>query len=580
MLVLAALPTMAAGCQSAFERIDRRVDDLIAETSVEGSKGPRPTFHPPGPLPEELAGMDPAATELPTDNPPASSFDYEPLQEAETVNERLDAYTREPEDATRMGLREALAYAMGHSRAYLFAEEDYLLAALQVLIERHLFSPRLFNDTTVLARGTGDDGRFDTALDLINEFRVSQRLPYGGELMASVLVSATEDLHERVAGELRGAGTVASENLIQAERDLVYAARDFERFRREFLFEIASEFLDLVVQQQGIRNSVDQVASLEALQERDRALYEAGRITRYDLGLAEQRTVDARDSLNVRQESYRLALDRFKVRLGMPTETSLIIVPPELKLVPPQVTLEEAVVAALLYRLDLQNARDRLEDSLRNVANARNAVLPDLNVFGLVQIPTDDDRDRAGLDFEPGDTSFSAGIELGLPLDRQIERIGVRQAQIDFERSRRGYTQFRDEIAVEARASVRDIDRSLFSLQIQEQGILIAEERKASIEAAPERVDARDSSDAVDALNEARNARDEALRDLQVSILEYLLNTGQMRVRNDGYLDPLPGMEVVDPAGDPQPVPVPPGAGQPAAPGGQPSQPPAAVSTR
>ena len=57
---------------------------------------------------------------------------------------------------------------------------------------------------------------------------------------------ATEDLHRKVSGEgiqsaeiileadiplLRGAGNVAREDRIQAERDLIYAAREFERFR-------------------------------------------------------------------------------------------------------------------------------------------------------------------------------------------------------------------------------------------------------------------------------------------------------------------------------------------------------------
>jgi hypothetical protein len=142
---------------------------------------------------------------------------------------------------------------------------------------------------------------------------VTQRLPYGGQVSAQLLAAATENLHERVAGQnvqtaelifaadvplLRGAGMVAREDLIQAERNMVYAARDFERFRREFLFDITSDFLNLVVQQQAIVNAEQDVEQRQRFEERERSLAEAGRVPPFEAGLSVQSTLFAVDRLN------------------------------------------------------------------------------------------------------------------------------------------------------------------------------------------------------------------------------------------------------------------------------------------
>jgi outer membrane protein TolC len=194
------------------------------------------------------------------------------------------------------------------------------------------------------------------------------------------------------------------------------------------------------------------------------------------------------------------------------------------------------------YRLDLQNRRDRIDDARRAVNNARNDLLADLDLSADISIPTDDEKDRAGLDFDFEDLSFRAALALGLPIDREIERLNLRQAQVDLERSIREYERFRDTIAVDVRAAVRNIDRAEFSRQLQEQNVRTADRRLASINAAPDRADARDRSETADALLDAQNDYLRARRDVQVSILRYLLDSGQLRVNPDGSIRPLRDM--------------------------------------
>jgi outer membrane protein TolC len=548
-----------AGCESPFQRIDRRTSDLLTEANADlgpETRDPRPGW-PDGEKPPKQASENLTEQRPSTVNPIADQMSFSPARDGNQVMQRLEDYAQVPPTAVEMDLNEALSYAIQHSREHRFAEEDFLLSALRLLSERHLWGPRVFNDLLVEVESIGDNGLYDSSLRLVNDLRVTQRLPYGGQVSAQLLAAATENLHERVAGQnvqtaelifaadiplLRGAGMVAREDLIQAERNMVYAARDFERFRREFLFNITSDFLSLVVQQQAIVNAEQDVRQRQRFEERERSLAEAGRVPPFEAGLSVQSTLFAVDRLNTQREILRLSKDRFKVRIGMPEEQALIIKPTTPGLPTPETDLEGAARAAMSYRLDLQNRRDRIDDARRAVNNARNALLADLDLSGSLSIPTDDDKDRAGLDFDFEDLSFRAALALGLPIDRELERINLRETQVDLERSIREYERFRDTVAVDVRAAVRNIDRAEFSRELQEQNVRTAERRLASIEAAPDRADAQARSDTADDLLAAQDDYLRARRDVQISILRYLLDSGQLRVENDGSIRPLRDM--------------------------------------
>ena len=562
-----AMGLILIGCESSFVSIDRRTTQLLSKTSAElggASIVPRTTDSTRLSIPFD-ADRDIYAEQLPTKNPSSDQLTFTPTPEtdtAEAVMARLQGYADSPIDAVTLDLETALSQAIRTSREYQFDEEEYILACLRLLIERHRWGPRFFDEISASAVGEADNGNYETALRLVNEFRITQRLPYGGQVSARALMRATEDLHRKVSGEgiqsaeiileadiplLRGAGNVAREDRIQAERDLIYAARDFERFRRVFLFDIARDFLNLVVQQQAIGNTKNRVLMQEAAEQRAQALVAAGREPPFGAAQAVQETLEARDRLNQQQESYRLSVDRFKIRLGFDQNQPIIIKLSMLNLPAPESDLAKSVLLALSLRLDLQNRRDQLDDAKRAVENARNGLLPDLDLSASFSIPTDENRERAGLDFESDESSFLASITFGLPLDREIERLNLRQADIRLQRAIRDFDEFRDNIAVDARAAVRDLDRARFSVQLQNQNRKIAKRQVDSIAAAPDRADAIRRSRAIDDLNRARDAYDRSVRDLQIGILRYLLDSGQLRVDANGSILPLNGMILQDP---------------------------------
>ncbi len=127
-------------------------------------------------------------------------------------------------------------------------------------------------------------------------------------------------------------------------------------------------------------------------------------------------------------------------------------------------------------------------------------------------------------------------------LDRTIERARLRESQIRYEQEIRDERLARDDAAVEVRSALRAIELSRFSLLLQEQNVAIAMNREASIAAAPDRASARDRTEALDQRRQAEDQRDRAQVDLQISILDYLLTTGQFRVGPDGLFLPVAGL--------------------------------------
>lgn len=476
-------------------------------------------------------------------------------------------------EAMAMTLEQILAYAIENSREYRDRKEDLFIASLNLLIERHLWGPRFFNETTARFSGTPERGDHDQAFSLLNDFRITQRLPYGGEVSIGALVnfvnmlqnasgrtSPTQDTaitFDAVIPLLRGAGMVAREDLIQAERDLVYAARSFERFRREFFVNIAIDYYNLIAQQDQIQNLKRQVEGLEHLARRFEALARAGRSPFFEAEQAAANVLFARNNLSNAEENYAGALDAFKLRIGMPMTQQLVIVPSEVVVPEPLLDTVEAVQTAYQYRLDLQTAADLIDDARRRVAVARNRLLPDLDLFANTTIPTDRQRDIGGLDLSLDDASYSAGVRFGAPLDRRIETIQYRQALIAYDRTQRSFTLERDRVAQQVRSAIRRIRQARFTLELQERNVHLATRRLQGVLLDVRGQSPREVIEAEEDLLEARNRRDAAVRDLRVSVLQFLLQTGQMRVAPTGQwlapaqLVPLPNKAAAPNEGQP-----------------------------
>jgi outer membrane protein TolC len=506
---------------------------------------------------------------VPEDSPQSRSAQGEPpgAGQSSVVESDVDRAQTSPffygppsprQPANRLDLFKAVQYAVDHSRQYQGQVEDLYLAGLDVTLERHLLSPRPF--ARVGAQYTGGQRSVDyrSALAVTGNAGVRQKLPYGGEVVAEALVQFINALSDNAEnGEsaslalsgslplLRGAGMVNLEGLISSERGLVYSVRAFEEFRRSFAVSISRQYFNLLARQQAVRNRQLNYENLAVLTERTRALFAAGRISFLEVQRSEQALLQAESRVVSAREDLQNALDSFKVQIGMPVSDELAIIPVALDLNLPDLDASEAVRTANTYRLDLQTARDRIDDARRLIDNARNGLLPglDLTASGAT---TNGPRDPAR-QVDGRNLTYSAGVTLDIPVDQLPERNVYRRALIQYERAVRALDGLQDTVTADVLQDIRAIRSAQQTLRIQEESIELAERRldlasellragNAGGGGVVRRGDARDVVEAQQDLLSAQDAYEQARADLQVQVLQFLQDVGTLRV------DPAAGL--------------------------------------
>lgn len=568
LLILLA-GAMLAGCSpDSYRRsADRQVYEMLRQRQ-DASLG----YTPPSQLPETPATKPAASafnripvTPLPPAVPPIeperTAVEWGPLgPSTRPALPPLDASIASPEqyelprrqfelgppapgpEPMRLDLFGALEYGVSNSREYLGRLEDLYLAALDVTLERHLFDPRPFAQTTVDYTGGQRDVDYRSALAVTQSVGVRQQLPYGGEVTARALVDFVRALRGNVDDAdtaavalsgtiplLRGAGWVNLEPLVRSERELVYVVRAFETYRRNFAVDLANQYFRLLTQAANVNNRRLNAANLAALVERTTAMFQAEKISFLEVQRSQQARLQAENQLVAAEEAYSQALDSFKLRLGMPTDQLLEIVPVSLDVEPPRIGSDEAVRLAQQYRLELATAADRVEDAQRSVGVARNLLLPGLDLSAEGRMGNED---GALFKFE-GDTAiYSARATLDLPLDRLSERNRYRRALIELQRAQRSQEQVRDSIAAEVRDTLRAIRTAQVTIEIQRKQIELAERRlELSNELMRQgKTNARDVVESQQSLLDAQDRYEQARSTLISRVLEYLNVTGTLRV--------------------------------------------------
>jgi outer membrane protein TolC len=335
---------------------------------------------------------------------------------------------------------------------------------------------------------------------------------------------------------------VAYESRYVAERQLIYAVRSYERFRRTFLVGVAGAYFDAQNLKQTVRNT--QKSYLTRVEQYERAEF-IERMGRSDSVLdtfrAESSLRRAESGLAQATERYQSAMDQFKILIGMPVAEELNVIDQaedvasdSLDDLLTDVPLEEAIDTALHYRLDLLNDADRVDDARRGVVIAKNQVLPDLDFRGQL-ISRSDPNHLSATTFSTDRTFWQAGLQLRVD-DRRTEINQYRESMIFLRRAQRGHDQFRDEVRADVRRAVRRIAQTAAIREIEEQNALQNAERleAAKVQFELGRADNLDVVNAEDELLDARNTAAAAVAAYRVSILAYRRDTGTLRVAEDG----------------------------------------------
>jgi len=161
---------------------------------------------------------------------------------------------------------------------------------------------------------------------------------------------------------LRGAGhEVAWEGLVQAERSVVYAIRDYELYREGFSIDVASRFYDLVQQKQSLENQRRTLESQVLRAQAGRGALQRRRSPELEVLRAKRSELTSQNSLIEAEEGLKLSLDRFRIFLGLPDGEASTCTTRSRPSVEVNYEVESAVGVALANRLDWVNRQEQLE---------------------------------------------------------------------------------------------------------------------------------------------------------------------------------------------------------------------------
>lgn len=464
----------------------------------------------------------------------------------DTLRRRLLA-GREP---VLLTLADALDVAAENSREFQRQKENLYLAALNLTDRQNDFRVRFGGGFSA-----GIDGTGETSADVLLSPDLSASA--ATETGASIVMSFVQTFLRSVlnGGQfdgssilnltftqplLRGAGRhIVREPLTQAERDVIYAIRSFERFRAQFAIDLVADYWNVVQLMADLRNVEANYDSLRKSREQIEAFQQAGRRTIVDLGRAQQSEYSANAQRVTSTNRLQTALDNFKLTLGLPITARVELDPSELtRLVErgvEEITLDpdEAIRLALARRYDYRTTVDQVEDVGRRVLIAENALDLGLDISGAINVPAEDGH---GLNLAWEKIDWSADVNLNLFLDRIPLRNAYRSQLITFDQAIRAREQAEDQLVANVRRSLRDIQASLDSYEIQDVAVQIARQR---VEATTElydagRVPALDKLDAQDSLLRAQLSRNAAIVDYAVARLQLMNNLEAIRLQPQG----------------------------------------------
>ncbi|MHC5210488.1 MAG: TolC family protein [Planctomycetota bacterium] len=450
-----------------------------------------------------------------------------------------------------LGLEALLIAASENSREYQERRESLFLAALDLTLERWRFSVQEGGFFDLFSEGVGGDSGLQ---GLLSSVTFSRLFASGMQVVAGAgldlllnadggsgwdaVSSASVDITQPL---LRGfGGEIVREPLTQAERDVLYEARVYERFRSTFAFDVTSRFFAILRQLDRLENERENEKRVQTLRERNEAFAEAGLLNEIEVDQARQDELASRNRLIEAERDLQTALDDFKLFLGLPIGTELPLAIEgyltidrwEFLALEPS---EQVVIAlALSRRLDHLTTVERFEDAERRVVVARDALRAGLDL--------EVSADAASPLGEPGkisldDTAWRVDLLVDLPIDRLPERNAYRASLIDLEQARRNVEESADSITADLREELLFLQAARESYEIQRNAVDLAVRRVESSELQLEagRVDTQTVLDSQNALLDVRNALTAAQSNYILSGLALYRDMELIRIGPEGF---------------------------------------------
>ncbi len=441
----------------------------------------------------------------------------------------------EEEKVRVISLSDCLQMAFKQNISFISVGESVRLREITRALTRHDYG--LLFTGTASAEYSGGEAE-ETELTEQLEVSVSQLLPTGGEaeLSSSATGLGVEDgeFDQEFSSNLQltltqpllqGSGRlVYREELTQVERRLVYAVRALELAKQDLAIDTVSLYYDVLGDKKITEIFKSRLDDARLQRQRSEARFSVGKERGVDLARAKIQESSAEQAYRDQVVAYERSLDDLKLFLNLSIEETIALVPEEISYVPVKVDLKKCIGLARQNRLDLLNARERLEDAERHLILAREKLRNPLDLVVGSAFSSEDDWD------------WTVGLAFTLPLDKWQERSDYESQIIGYSQTRRDTKRTEDEVVLGVIETLRSLRRSENTIRIQD---LTVEDAARRLEQA--KIDYSrgkgTNRDVVEAQNELASAQNELVRakiDYIIGKLELQREIGTLLIDEEG----------------------------------------------
>ncbi|HUP78740.1 MAG TPA: TolC family protein [Pirellula sp.] len=274
----------------------------------------------------------------------------------------------------RLTLANLMELASINSREYQARKEVLFRSALTLTRQRYQYdlNPSPFgNGTAANYRHLRTNGVTDNRLATPSGIGIEKTLATGGQFLArfanSVILTFNgpsgfaADVGSEMIFDFQQTvfqRDVRFENLTRSEREVIYATRDYIRFRKQLFRDIATQYYNLLLNFRTIEiNAQDYFTNLRGFIQSQAEYRTAEKIPRIQVDQFEQNVLRTRSNLVNNSFALEAALDQLKFRLGIPTEMTIYMDLTELESISLKDELSVARQMITRARMEVLSAR-------------------------------------------------------------------------------------------------------------------------------------------------------------------------------------------------------------------------------
>lgn len=371
-------------------------------------------------------------------------FEFESVRDEYEVSHGEAPPESDFDTAPRVDLDDIIELGLLNSREYQSQKESLYRVALRLSLQRFDYELKAspFGNSTgasfgrqrtdgssfgqlQIPNGLRADVLLNTGSTLVTRFANDVILTFGGPDGFAADVGS-ELLFELTHSFLQN--DVRFERLTQAERNVVYAARDFMRFRRSFYLQLATQYYNLLLSYRRVEINALNYLTLAQLFAQRQVELSQDNASRLETDQFEQNVLAGRSSLIGTCNGLENAIDRLKILLGLPTESPLNINLDEVHQLTRQdelgVSLE--LVRRTQSRLEDEGRREEINEA-RLLHGAAELVSRIRDLLELQQKPLPGSSQSSPARALPPELT---GPQVLSDLSRQVSRLQVAEARL------------------------------------------------------------------------------------------------------------------------------------------------------